>query len=433
VIQTQTAQPFTATASGATPGLVGTIGVQVVDDNGTVVIARTTADIIELAAPSGVYAWSSATGPATIGRYSIIWDNGSDVFAQEDMLVVAAPIATAGASGAPPYPTIGTIRSQAQQAQRMVRGRAFVASYTFGDDGDAQPDAETVVNVTIVNAEGFIVANDVPATLTETAATFALAPTLTPQRDFLTCLWVATIGGVPVTQVSTIDVCDARLFQLGDYAQYPEIATKGFTPAQLEQARMDAEDRLEWECGCAFTGRYGTEEHLLGSERHGFGVWVSSWDWDGRSLADGSHRLALRRPFVQTIRSISRAWVDPDDSTSGVHALSLFYARLDTHRSVIHYYRDVGDPHGGLYGDLTIGYEHGQPVADARRICLILARYRLLHGPLDQRATQMSVEGGGTINLATPGIQGSRFGIPEVDKFCDDHDQRVTGFVSGTW
>jgi hypothetical protein len=428
--------PFTASASGAAPGLVGTIGVQVVDSDGNVAIARTTTGILELVVGSGVYLWTYDSAPAVIGAYEVVWDNGSDTFASEDMLVAAAPIATAGGSGAPPYPTIGTIRAQAQQAQRMVRGRAFVASYTFGLDGDAVPDDEIAVNVTIVNAEGYVVVNDLHATVNDnadvppTVATFALTPSVTPQRDFLTCLWVATIGGVLVTQVSTIDVCDARLFQLGDYAQYPEIAKLDFTAVQLEQARMDAEDRLEWECGCAFTGRYGTEEHLLAYGHSRFtGL---DWRWERNPVGDGDQRLALRRPFVQALRSISRAWIDPDDGTSGVHTLNLDYARLNTYRSVLHYRRDPTDVHGGLYGDLTIGYEHGQPVADCRRVALILARYRLMHGPLDQRATQMSVEGGGTINLATPGIQGSRFGIPEVDAFCDRHDQRVTGFVSGT-
>ena len=430
----QASMPFTASASGAATGLVGTIGVRVVDDEGNVVITRTTSGIIELVVGSGVYAWTYASAPATLGSYEIIWDTGSTAFASEDMLVVATPITTAG-SGAPPYPTVADLSVQAQQAQRAVRGRPFTAAYTFGDDGDALPDGSTTVAVTIVNAEGYVVVNDLTATLAtasggQQVASFNLAASVLPSRDFLTCLWVATIGGVPVTQVSTIDVCDARLFALGDYGQYPEIAAKSFTAAQLEQARMDAEDRLEWECGCAFTGRYGTEEHLLGHGREsalGWGDWNRDW-----GSHDGTHRLVLRRPFVQALRSISRAWVDPDDSTSGVHTLNLDYARLDSHRSVIHCQPDPSDQYAGLYGDLTIGYEHGQPVADCRRICLILARQRLLHGPLDQRATQAPVEGGGSINLATPGLLGSRFGIPEVDAFCNDHDHRVRGFVSGT-
>ena len=325
-----------------------------------------------------------------------------------------------------------TATQQAQQAQRAVRGREFVAAFTFGLDGDSLPDADTTVSVTVTNAEGTVVVGPVAATLTGAVATYKLTAAQLPERDFLTVSWSATVDTATEVQLSTIDVCDARLFPLGDYVQYPEIAANGYSDAKLEQARIDAEDRLEWECGCAFTGRYGTEEHLLAS-RHGFadGVWAGSWAWD-RYEARGVNHLALRRPFVQKLRSITRAWIDPDDDTSGTHALNLNYARLDSHRSVVHVRHDPTDQYGGLYGDLTIDYEHGQPVADVRRICLILARYRLLHGPLDQRATQAPVEGGGTINLATPGIQGSRFGIPEVDSFCDRHDHRALGFLGGS-
>lgn len=435
-ITAQVSMPFTASASGAASGLVGTIGVQVVDDEANVVIARTTADIIELVAGSGVYLWTCAAAPGTVGNYEVIWDNGDGTFASEQLTVAAAPISTSGGSGAPPYPTIGTVRAQAQQAQRAVRGRASVATYTFGLDDDALPDNATTVSVTVINAEGYIVVNDQTATLgsvvSETQqASFDLSPATTPQRDFFTCLWVATIGGVSVTQVSTIDVCDTRLFPLSDYNQYPELAKLSLTTAQLEQARMFAEDRLEWECGCAFTGRYGSEEHLLDDDyRLPTYADVSSAPY-GPICTGGRHKLALRQPFVQALRGISQAWIDPDTNTSGTNQLDLDYAQLDTHKSVVHYRDQYG---GGLLGDITISYEHGQPTPAVRRICCILARYRLLHGPLDQRATQMAVEGaGGTINLATPGYGGAIFGIPEVDQFVHDHNHRADGFVGASW
>lgn len=427
MIVTQVAMPFTASASGAASGLVGTIGVQVVNSDAVVVIDHTTADIIELVAGSGVYLWTASAAPATIGSYEVIWDNGDESFASEDMLVVAAPITTSGGSGAPPYPTIGTVRAQAQQTQRAVRGRAFVAEYAFGLDGDALPDADTAVNVTIVNAEGYVVVNDLAATLGEVAddeqtATFDLTPAVTPQRDAFTCMWVATIGGVSVTQVSTIDVCDARLFPLSDYAQYPELAARGFTAAEMEQARTDAEDRLEWECGCAFTGRYGSEAWRFDDRRgEAFDEFGTLWHWGRRG---GVHHITLRRPFVQALRSITRTHTH--DGTTTTTQLDLDHARLDSWSSTVDYHHRGH----GLHGSLTIGYEHGQPVADVRRICAMLARHRLLHGPLDSRATQMAVEGGGTINLATPGMLGSVFGIPEIDVFVQRHNHRVTGFLS---
>jgi hypothetical protein len=106
-ILAQVNMPFTASASGAASGLVGTIGVQVVRGDGSVAIARSTDDIIELVPGSGVYAWTCDSGPSVPGDYSIVWDNGAATFAAEDLIEALAPIVTSGGSGAPPYPTIG--------------------------------------------------------------------------------------------------------------------------------------------------------------------------------------------------------------------------------------------------------------------------------------------------------------------------------------
>lgn len=78
-------QPFISIAEGATPGLVGTIGVQLLDIYGNVVISRTTAGISELA--PGVYEWQCASAPQYAGQYTILWDDGSDHFATDDLEV----------------------------------------------------------------------------------------------------------------------------------------------------------------------------------------------------------------------------------------------------------------------------------------------------------------------------------------------------------
>jgi hypothetical protein len=328
-----------------------------------------------------------------------------------------------------------TVIAASQQFQRAVRGLPFMAVYTFGLNDEALPDVSPAAPpaVSVTNAAGAVVITGAStlgvAAGGQVAASFVIPASDLPARDLYTVMWSYTVSTVPTGTTSTIDVCDGRLFPLSDYLNYPELAGLGKTTAQLEEARIAAEDRLEWECGCAFTGRYGTEDHLVGGDRRPFDYW-QGWGWGSPLRGDGLGRLALERPFVQTLRGISRAWVDPDDSTSGTHQLSLNYARLDTRRCVVHYRRDPTDQYGGLWGDLTIAYEHGQPVADVRRICAMLARHRLLHGPLDARATQAPVEGGGSINLATPGLMGSVFGIPEIDVFIQRHNQRGDGYVS---
>lgn len=65
---------FEATAEGFSSGLVGTLGVRIVDNLGAETLARTTAGIIELVPGSGVYA-VTLSAPATAGEYSVVWDD----------------------------------------------------------------------------------------------------------------------------------------------------------------------------------------------------------------------------------------------------------------------------------------------------------------------------------------------------------------------
>lgn len=319
-----------------------------------------------------------------------------------------------------------TVPTAFQQYQRAVRGLPFTAAYTFGLDEDSLPD--TAPTVTVVNAEGVTIATGtsslVDAGTGQQTAILQLTAADLPTRDLLTVTWTYTISTAPAAVTSAIDVCDRRLFPLSDYAQFQELSN--LNEELLEQQRYDAEDFLERECGCAFTGRYGTEQFLLSGTRGQ--TWPFDQHWFGDLRSNGRGQLALRRPFVHLIRSITRTWIDPSDSTVHTYALDLNYAQLDTFSSTLRYH----GPHGnGLWGDLTIAYEHGRYIADVRRVCLILARYRLLNGPLDSRASQMAVEGGGTINLLTPGIMGSVTGIAEVDAFLGRYNQHSTGFISG--
>ena len=419
-------QPFEATSEGSASGLIGTIGVRVVTDAGVVAIARTTANIIELVAGSGIYSWSCSAAPAVPGAYSVVWDDGSGHFTAEDLaVVVSLPVV------APVLPsTVATVAQAVQQTQRCVRGRAFVAAYTFGLDGDALPDSATTVSVTVINAGGYTIVSGATATLDavsggQQTATLAFAAGLTPSRDLFTCLWVATIGGVAVTQVSQVDVCDSRLFPLSDYTQFTELMN--FSGALQEQRRMEAEDFLERECGMAFTGRYRSQQFTL-TEPPDLTWWpdAPSGAWGGDAQSYGRTKLILDRPFVQAVRSILSTTLD-DLGNATTTALSTTFSRYDAANGVL-YYRDNLD--NGIFGDAVVGYEHGRFIPDVRRVCLILARHRLLNGPLDARAVQMPAEGGGVIRLqSTSGAAVT--GLTEVDEFVARYNQRSLGFVSG--
>lgn len=331
-----------------------------------------------------------------------------------------------------------TVTTDPQQFQRAVRGLPFTASYTFGLDDDALPGTAATVTVTIVDAEGDTVVNAASATLGaitsgQQTASLALDADLLPSLDLLTATW--SVNDDDYNVVSLIDVCGRRLFPISDYALYPEIAAAnrgaGFSTVQLEDQRLAAEAFLERECGAAFTPRYGAEHRVLEQSGRRLGTWGPMTAYGPEQRARGYGKLSLRQPHVTLLRSITRNYADGAGEPQ-TYSVNLAWATLDERNSALYYASGrSASQHDGLWGDLTIAYEHGKWLADVRRICSQLARYRLLQGPLDARATQLSVEGGGVVNLLTPGLQGSVTGIAEVDVFIARYNERAQSFVSG--
>lgn len=87
------------TVTGADTGLVGTIGVRIIDaGTGTTTVARSTASCVELPAGSGVYTFTAITAPSTGGTYTLVADTGggTPIYAAEELLVSSS--ATAGSS-----------------------------------------------------------------------------------------------------------------------------------------------------------------------------------------------------------------------------------------------------------------------------------------------------------------------------------------------
>lgn len=67
---------------------------------------------------------------------------------------------------------------------------------------------------------------------------------------------------------------------------------------------------------------------------------------------------------------------------------------------------------------LTVTLTHGydEPPEEVRWAVMLLARAILIRSPSDDRRTQLPTEGGGVINLATPGMFGAEFAIADVDR-----------------
>jgi hypothetical protein len=94
----QKSSRFEATVGGFASGLVGTLGVRILDNVGGTTIPRTTTGITELVPGSGVYA-AVLTAPAVPGDYSIVWDDGQTGIqhnAAEDLLVITSTTVQVG-------------------------------------------------------------------------------------------------------------------------------------------------------------------------------------------------------------------------------------------------------------------------------------------------------------------------------------------------
>lgn len=81
---------FEATLSNAPSGLVGTVGVRILDNVGGTTLPRTTLGITENPAGSGFY-YVTLVAPTVVGQYTVFWDNGvvSPTTTSEDSLLVA--------------------------------------------------------------------------------------------------------------------------------------------------------------------------------------------------------------------------------------------------------------------------------------------------------------------------------------------------------
>jgi hypothetical protein len=88
----QPSTDFEAVAQFQT-GLTGTIGVRVTDNEGATTIARVTAGIAEYPAGSGIYA-VTLTSPGTPGQYSLVWDDGADNWATDELVVTTDTVTT---------------------------------------------------------------------------------------------------------------------------------------------------------------------------------------------------------------------------------------------------------------------------------------------------------------------------------------------------
>jgi hypothetical protein len=255
--------------------------------------------------------------------------------------------------------------------QRVQRG--YPATMTFRASG------ATAASVDVVRDDGTVLLDDVAAADAGGGEwTFVLPAAATDQLDTLRVAFTATIGGDPLTHSTRVEVVGGFLFDLDELREHPDIVKLGTPPGdeQLARARTWAEQRFEAVCRYAFVPRYERRRRA-------------------------ALPLLFLHPYVREVRSLV---VDGQARPGPWTVRESGVLRIE------------GD------GTAEVSYEHGLdgpdlPVSEA---VLTLAKTHLVRGPVTDRATQYATDAG-TVNMATPGLLGSRFGIPEVDEVANEY------------
>jgi hypothetical protein len=270
---------------------------------------------------------------------------------------------------------------------RILQNTAPTISESWYEDGNLVDPG--VVTIGIARDDGTVVVAAGTATDGTGAAarSYDLALANTAALGGLTATWVSPTKGTLTTR---IEVVGGFYFTISEALAIPDLADK--TPSEIAAVRTLAEQAFEDAAGVAFVPRY---------ER----VDVTP----------------TRDALIGLPKSPVRAIHDVTEVTSlGGSAVTVPLSAVGYTTDGI--YRPGGwtvVPHG-----VTVGYEYGRdfPPERVKRAVLLLAKNWLIDGPIDDRATGISAgEAGGVITLATPGIRGVSFGIPEVEAALEQY------------
>jgi hypothetical protein len=139
-VNVETSAPFEASFGSGETGLVGTVEVAVIDNDGNVVIGPTTTNITEEiigGVPVGIYTWNAPAAPAVVGQYVIVWSPHGDWDPQEastpDELVVLEA-GTVGTLPPIPAPVEGGLPSGPASAWTTGDAVALCCSAEIGTD-----------------------------------------------------------------------------------------------------------------------------------------------------------------------------------------------------------------------------------------------------------------------------------------------------------
>lgn len=289
-------------------------------------------------------------------------------------------------------------------AERVLRNTAATTYVTFYS-GSSPVDADGVVPVVVKRSNG--------TTLLSTNATNESDPGLysvvipaQSKLDELTITWTATLTGTPVSLESSVEIVGGFLFSISELraADTALANTTRFPTQTLIDARQDVETEFEDICMRAFVPRF-TGEYVIHYNE----------DYDGRGYLKVIS-LGSPEPIRVTgarIGSVSYSDVD----TAGWETAGSIELTGDSRTLAVR-----GDP---LMVGLAVGnriwleYEYGMTRVPAQIKIKAIRRARLnllgMGSTIDPRATTMNIPDIGSVNLATPGMQGLETGIPDID------------------
>lgn len=277
------------------------------------------------------------------------------------------------------------------ELERILQNTPGTLSQQWYEDGAAVDPGTVTLGITRADGTTLLAAGTGTSGTGSNPRTYSLNTTQTALLDRFTVTWTSTSKG---TLVSYVEVVGGFLFSLSELSAEVTGSTATYTAAEKAAARLYAETQLEQACGVAFVPRYELET-LSGS---------------------GTSTLVLKWPRVRAVRSVVWTYNGVETAlTSGDLSLLM----RSSSGFVSGYSWTAGY-------DWRIGYEHGHdfPSPGASEAALVLAKHKLIRGPIDERATQRPSEFG-PVNLATPGMFGSLFGIRVVDAFVTANNMNV--------
>lgn len=251
-----------------------------------------------------------------------------------------------------------------------------------GEGTDPSPDEATV---TVTRADGTVLVDEQAASDGANGLfTYTIAAIDNDRLDTLTASWTTALG----TLETVTEVAGGFLFSISELQA--QLQTPGdFTTAQIVAVRTRVEETLEQLCGVAFVPRFRQI-----------------------TVSGTGTTTALLDPRTTAIRSVT---IDGEAQTLEDLAYS------DT--GLVYW------PNRWTAGtsNIVIGYEHGYPYPPERvkAAALLLAKYWLIKGPIDDRATSIPAGDGGIIALSTPGMRGAYTGLPEVDATIEAYNLSV--------